>query len=115
MSLVLGGLGNIDDFTPKNWKPGFIGLSLRIFNPKTQQWSIYWADNDRAVLDPPVVGKFSQGVGIFEGADTLEGKPIRMRFIWSKITLNSAQWEQEFSDDDGQTWEKNWVMEFTRA
>jgi len=23
--------------------------------------------------------------------------------------------EQEFSPDDGRTWESNWVMEFTRA
>lgn len=115
MNLILGGLGNIDDFTPKNWKPGFIGMSLRIFNPKTQLWSIYWADNDRTVLDPPVIGKFSNGIGMFEGSDTLAGKPILIRFIWSKITPTSAQWEQEFSDDNGQTWETNWTMEFTRA
>ncbi len=115
MSLILYGMGKIDDFTPKNWKPGFVGMSLRLFNPKTQQWSIYWADNDRAVLDPPVIGKFSKGVGIFEGSNTLRGKPILMRFIWSNITPTSAQWEQEFSSNNGQTWEKNWTMEFTRA
>ena len=115
MNLLLGGMGNIDDFIPKNWNPGFVGMSLRLFNPKTQQWSIYWADNDRAVLDPPVVGTFSNGVGIFEGSDTLESKPILMRFIWSNITPTSARWEQEFSGDNGQTWEKNWTMDFTRS
>jgi hypothetical protein len=115
MNLILGGMGNIDDFIPETWKPGFVGMSLRIFDPKTQLWSIYWADNHRAVLDPPVIGKFSNGIGIFEGSDMLEGKPILMRFTWSNISKTTARWEQEFSDDNGQTWEKNWIMEFTRV
>ena len=72
-------------------------------------------DNQRCVLDPPVVGKFSNGVGVFEGADEFQGRPIIMRFTWSNITPTSARWEQEFSADNGQTWEKNWIMEFTRA
>lgn len=115
MELILGGLGNIDDFVPKDWMPGFIGMSLRLFNPATGLWSIYWADNQRGMLDPPVIGKFSDGVGVFEGANTFEGKTILMRFIWSNITPTTAKWEQEFSDDNGKTWEKNWIMEFTRV
>jgi hypothetical protein len=115
MNLILGGLGNIDDFIAEQWKPGFIGMTLRLFNPMTKKWSIYWADNQRAILDPPVIGEFSNGIGIFEGADEFQGKPIMMRFIWSKITSTSAQWEQAFSADNGQSWETNWIMEFTRA
>jgi hypothetical protein len=114
MNLILGGLGNIDDFIPEQWHPGFIGMSLRLFNPTTGLWSIYWADNQRYTLDPPVVGKFTNGIGVFEGSDEVEGRPILMRFIWSNITPITARWEQEFSDDDGKTWEKNWVMDFTR-
>lgn len=113
--LILGGLGNTDEIVAKNWKPGFIGMSLRLYNPTTKLWSIYWADNQRCTLDPPVVGKFSNGVGVFEGSDTFEGKPILMRFTWSNITTATAHWQQEFSDDNGQSWEKNWIMEFTRA
>jgi len=110
---LLGGLGNLDDFVPEGWRPGFLGMSLRLFNPVTQLWSIYWASNQTGTLESPVVGAFRDGVGIFEGEDMLEGKPIRVRFTWSGITANSALWEQEFSDD-GQNWEKNWTMQFTR-
>jgi hypothetical protein len=112
---ILGGIGNIDDFVPTTWKPGFIGMSLRLFNPVTQQWSIYWMSNQTGTLEPPVVGGFQDGVGIFEGNDVLEGRPIRVRFIWSEITANSALWEQEFSGDAGKTWEKNWIMRMTRV
>ena len=57
----------------------------------------------------------SNGVGTFETDDTLRGKPIRVRFTWSKITPTSAHWEQAFSPDGGKTWEMNWTMEFERV
>lgn len=110
-----GGIGNYDDFTPVTWRPGFVGMSLRVFNPATRLWSIYWVDNQTGVLQPPVVGGFSDGVGLFEGPDEFLGKPIVVRFVWSNITATSARWEQAFSTDQGLTWEKNWMMELTRA
>ena len=35
------------------------------------------------------------------------------RFIWSGVTTQTPRWEQAFSDDSGETWETNWVMDFT--
>ena len=111
---ILGGLGNMDDFVTETWRPGFIGMSLRLFNPATRLWSIYWMSNQTGKLEPAVVGGFKDGIGIFEGDDTLKGRPIRVRFTWSEITENSALWEQAFSEDGGRTWEKNWMMRFAR-
>jgi hypothetical protein len=112
--MILGGIGNMDDFVTETWRPGFIGMSLRLFNPATQLWSIYWMSNQTGKLEPAVVGAFKDGIGIFEGEDMLEGKPIRVRFTWSGITEKSALWEQAFSDDGGQTWETNWIMRMIR-
>jgi hypothetical protein len=112
--MILDGIGNMDDFVTETWRPGFIGMSLRLFNSATQLWSIYWMSNQTGKLEPPVVGAFKDGIGIFEGDDMLEDKPIRVRFTWSGITVTSALWEQAFSDDGGQTWEKNWIMRMTR-
>ncbi len=115
-----GGIGNFDDFIAASWRPGFVGMSLRLFNPQTRLWSIYWLDNNTAGLDtsglllPPVVGKFDQGVGVFECDDQLDGKPIRLRYTWSDITPDSARWEQAMSPDGGTTWEMNWRMLFQR-
>jgi hypothetical protein len=113
---ILGGMGNMDDFVPDGWRPGFIGMSLRLFDPRTQQWSIYWMSNHNqsGTLEPPVVGGFKDGVGVFECNDTFEGRPIRVRYVWSDITPVSARWHQDFSDDGGQSWETNWITRFTR-
>jgi hypothetical protein len=112
---LLDGLGNEDEFRTDH-EGGFIGMSFRFFDPRTGKWWIYWADTRRSgALDPPVIGSFSGDVGVFEGSDTYEGRPIDVRFTWSGVTTPTPRWEQAFSADGGETWEVNWVMEFTRA
>ncbi len=112
---ILGGLGNEDEFRTGH-AGGFIGMSFRFFDAKTREWSIYWADSRRpGLLDPPVLGSFSGDVGVFHGDDTCGGRPIRVRFTWSGVTTATPRWEQAFSDDGGETWETNWVMESTPA
>ena len=58
MYRVLNGMGNIDNFLAEFDGEPFEGMSLRLFNPKTRLWSIYWADSNEGKLDPPVVGSF---------------------------------------------------------
>lgn len=112
---LLDGMGNEDEFRT-DYEGGFIGMSFRFFDPETKRWSIYWADTRRVgALDPPVFGSISGDTGVFEGKDTFEGRPILVRFTWSGVTTKTPRWEQAFSDDDGETWETNWVMEFTPA
>ena len=112
---LLDGMGNEDEFRTDH-DGGMIGMSFRFFDPKSRLWSIYWADSRRCGrLDPPVVGSFADGIGMFEGIDALEGKPIRVRFVWSQIETAEPRWEQAFSADGGQTWETNWIMEFSPA
>lgn len=109
---ILGGLGNVDDFRPSGagWD-GFEGAAMRLFDPATERWSIHWADTGR--LQPPVVGRFLNGVGEFFGDDHHDGRSVIVRFRWSGITADAARWEQAFSPDGGDTWETNWVMAFT--
>jgi hypothetical protein len=110
---TLGGLGNEDVYRTELW-PGFVGMAYRFFDPARRQWSIYWADSVHGTLEPPVVGGFDGDVGLFEGDDTLAGRPIRVRFTWSRMASGAPRWEQAFSPDGGSTWETNWVMEMTR-
>ena len=112
---ILGGIGNVDSFSARRDGRDFEGGSYRLYNSETDEWSIYWADNITATLQPPVIGRFHSGLGEFSGQDTHEGTPVLVRFRWTEITADSARWEQAFSPDDGATWEVNWVMSFTRT
>ena len=93
---------------------GLGGLTLRLCDPVTGRWSLYWASKRTGTLFPPVVGGFADGIGEFVGEDTYNGVPITARFRWSGITAETARWEQAFSTDGGQTWVDNWYMDFTR-
>lgn len=115
MRPILGGLGNVDDNVIELPDGAYRGSALRLFDPATGLWSIWWSDSRGFGLQPPVHGRFDQGVGTFFGDDTLRGRPIRVRYIWSDITATSASWAQAFSPDSGATWETNWLMQFTRA
>ena len=112
---ILDGAGNIDDNVLEMPNGTYRAISLRTFEPWSERWSIWWLDGRTpGRLDPPVVGGFKDGVGTFIGPDTFEGRPILVRFLWSDITETTCRWEQAFSDDDGATWEVNWIMESTR-
>ena len=108
----MGGVVNIDEgvFPTKGWS----GMTIRTFNLKARQWSLYWINSSTGELFPPVVGGFSGDVGEFWGDDQDEGRPIKVVFRWTKLSHNAARWEQSFSLD-GKDWEKNWIIEHRRV
>jgi hypothetical protein len=115
MAKILGGLGNFDQNEIELPGDRYLGASLRLYDPATATWAIRWLDSRRpGLISPPVVGRFDNGIGLFYGDDSFGEKPIRVRFIWSRITPGAARWEQAFSTDEGNNWETNWFMDFTR-
>jgi hypothetical protein len=116
LRITMDGHGNMDDNYIGLPSGPYRAMGIRAYDPKSQTWAIWWLDGrDPHTIGPPVIGNFKDGVGTFEGDDTLNGKPIKVRFVWSKVTANSAHWEQAFSPNGGQTWETNWRMDITRA
>ena len=114
---LMGGYANVDENLFRIPGNEYKGVTLRAYDPGTGEWAIWWLDgrNPFGSLEPPVKGRFVDGVGTFYADDTLRGKPIRVRFVWSSITPTSAHWEQAFSPDGGKTWETNWVTDFRKA
>jgi hypothetical protein len=111
---LLDGFGHLDRYSTIREGKRFEGITLRLFNPETGEWSIHWADTARArTLLPPMVGRFLGDVAEFYGDEVVDGKEVSCRFRWTRATF-SPRWEQAFSDDEGKTWETNWVMTFTR-
>jgi len=91
------------------------GLTLRTFDRERNQWSVYWVNSATGRLDPiPVVGGFEGRRGEFYASDTVAGRSVKVRYLWTIADDNHARWEQAFSYDD-QTWVTNWTADFTRA
>lgn len=115
---IFGGLGHID----RIWAdapPGgnsFEGLTLRQFDAQRRVWRIWWASSNRpGHLDPPVEGCWASGRGTFYCDNTLNDRPVKVRFEWTNDTPTTARWEQAFSWDNELTWQVNWIMELTRT
>ena len=112
---VWDGNANLEEFETDGPTGHIEGLTLRLYNPQSHQWSIYWANAKDAVLGQPMVGEFKNGRGEFYDQEPFNGRFILVRYIWSEITPNSAHFEQSFSDDGGKTWEVNWITDQTRV
>ena len=111
----MGEWGNVDDNVLDIPTGQYRALTVRSFDPATGLWAIWWLDSRNPhALDVPVKGAFKGGVGTFLADDQLDGKPIKVRFLWLATQTSSPRWEQAFSPDGGLSWETNWTMQFTR-
>jgi hypothetical protein len=90
------------------------GLSLRLYNPESRQWSLNFSSSRGGTLSPPSIGEFKDGRGEFYSQESFNGRAVWVRFIISAITPDSLRFEQSFSGDGGKTWEPNWIAIDTR-
>jgi hypothetical protein len=114
---LMAGQCNVEEHTFQRPAGVSYGVAMRAFDPATGLWAIWWVDSrdPHLPLDPPVKGRFEDGVGTFYADSELDGRMTRTRYVWSHITSVSARWEQAFSTDNGASWDVNWVMVFTRS
>jgi len=92
---VWDGRAQLEEFETDGAAGHIEGLTLRLYNPKSHQ--------------------FKDGVGEFYDQEEFNGRTIFVRYIWSRITPNTAHFEQSFSTDGGKTWEVNWITDQTRV
>src|SRR5437763_7949167 len=108
---ILNGAADMDTYSTTQF-PGmggklFEGLTLRLFDPKTRLWSLYWIASNTGKRDPPVVGSFAQnGVGRFFGRATLNGKRILVVFRWDARNKERPVGGQAISAHTGKTGER---------
>ena len=112
---IWDGRANLGELEVRNATAHVQGLTLRLYNPDSREWNIFWGNaSDGSLGTPPMVGRFKEGRGEFYDREMFQGKPIRVRFVFSDITPKTFHFEQAFSADDGKTWETNWIATFTR-
>jgi hypothetical protein len=109
------GGGNLEDGDLKCPNRYVGGLTLRLYDPQTRQWSLWWGTRALGIAPPQQVGHFdADGTGRFYAYDTWKGTPIINRFQWTSVNGN-PHFEQAFSTDRGKTWETNWTTDYERV
>jgi len=108
------GRANLGELEVGNSTTHIEGLTLRLYDPQSHQWRLYWANSRDGVLSTPTIGQFKNGNGEFFDQEDFQGQAIFVRFVFSGITSTAFRIEQSFSADGGKTWEANWMSEFTR-
>jgi hypothetical protein len=112
---VLDGRANLVELKVAGPAGRIEGLSLRLYNPQSHQWSLNYANISDGQMTTPSVGEFKDGRGEFYNDDTYNGHPIVVRFIITKIADDQYRFEQSFSADGRKTWEVNWIAVDTRV
>lgn len=111
---VWGGRANLAELVVDGSAGHIEGLSLRLYNPESHQWSLNFANANSGALSQPTIGEFKNGRGEFYNQEELNGRAILVRFVISNITDTSVHFEQSFSADGGKSWEVNWIADDTR-
>src|SRR6201986_5359639 len=73
---VWDGRANLEEFETDSSTGHIEGLTLRVYNPQTHQWSIYWANSKDPALGQsmqPMVGEFKNGRGEFYDQEQWKG------------------------------------------
>jgi hypothetical protein len=111
---VWGGRALLEEVEANGPNGRWQGLTLFLYNPQAHQWSMYFSNSDDGTIGVPTVGEFRNGRGEFYDQETLNGKAILVRVIWSITSPTTHRFEQSFSDDGGKTWEPNFVADLTK-
>lgn len=111
---LLGKRANIVELDVQGPAGRIAGVSLRLFQPASGQWTLNFANLANGAMTEPMQGSFKQGRGTFFGSDTLNGRKILVRFLIIPVSPDQWRFEQAFSPDDGKTWEDNWIAVDTR-
>ena len=109
---ILAGYGNVDRFLAQRDGQDYEASSIRIFDPESGDWHIYWTDTLSYRVTPQVVGRFDGDRGEFFGEEPFQGKSTKLRFLWSDVGSTRPRWEQAYQHPSTGEWETNWTMTF---
>jgi len=112
--ILLDGLIAINDtYGTFNDRP-MHGIMMRAYDPDKDEWQFHWMSKGYPHLTEQVRGRFENGVGVFYGVETNQGREFRMRFRWKMIADDHAFWEQAYEDPETGAWQVNWTLGLRR-
>jgi hypothetical protein len=111
---IWGGKASLEEIEADGKDGHFEGLTLFLYNPQSHQWSQSFADSSSGTIEESAIGTFKDGRGELMSQEPYNGRTVLVRTVWSDIQPNSHHFEQSFSDDNGKTWQPNFVANLTR-
>lgn len=92
---------------------GYLGTSLSVFNPATDQWHQGYADNQGSYFN--FIGEKMDDKYVFKTIPVVkDGNEIIQRMVFHDITPGALTWDWESTQDGGKTWKLNWRVNYKR-
>ncbi|HVR45649.1 MAG TPA: hypothetical protein VMT95_03265 [Candidatus Binatia bacterium] len=104
------GNGDIEEIL----SPSLQGMTMRLYDARSHEWSLYWANRRDGTVGAPMVGHFAGGVGDFYNQETDHGHTVFLHQRYVTSPSNGYHFEQSESSDGGQSWKPNFVADLTR-
>lgn len=111
---IWDGRAQVEEFKSDNSEAHFESTLLRLYNPDSHQWSFIYGNDGGTILCAHMIGGFKNGQGEFVDHEPFNGKLILARTRWSYVARDSHRYEIAFSDDNGKTWETNFIAAWAR-
>ncbi|HEU4603836.1 MAG TPA: hypothetical protein VFS24_17805 [Steroidobacteraceae bacterium] len=111
---VLHGRANLAELEVSGDAGRIDGISLRLYDPGSGQWTLNYANIADGSLATPSIGRFDGARGEFYSDEKFGGRDVRVRFVIEPQGPDTIHFEQAFSIDGGRTWEVNWIATDTR-
>lgn len=109
------GKGELEEIEADGPKGHWEGANLFFYDPKAHQWIQTYVDSSEGRFNEPAgIGEYRDGNVEYYSSDTLRGRAILDRAIWSDIKPDSHTYTESFSDDGGRTWHPAFVAHLTR-
>jgi hypothetical protein len=112
---VWNGRAYLEEIEADGPKGHWEGLTLFLYNPQSGQWSQNYANAAQGRFDsePTIGGLRGSNIELYS-QDTLNGRAILVRGLWSNIRPDSHDYEESYSDDGGRSWKRAFFAHLTR-
>ena len=112
---VWNGKGELEEIEADGPKGHWEGANLFFYDPSARQWIQTYVDSSEGRFEePPGIGEYRNGDVEYYSPDTLHGRAILDRAIWSDIKPDSHNYTESFSNDGGRTWHPAFTAHLTR-
>ena len=94
---------------------GLSGRSWSAYDARSGEWRQTWVDDQGSYLT--FTGGMRDGRMELYGPERTgpDGRPFRMRMIWTDVTEDSLVWRYQRTTDDGESWTDAWVIRYRRG